>query len=33
VSDVPDVTRQKMAIRARHRLCLRATFSLRKNAL
>jgi hypothetical protein len=33
VSDVPNMTRPKMAIRARHRLCLRATFSLRKNPL
>jgi len=33
VRDVPDVTGKKMAVGARRRLYLRATFSLRKNAL
>jgi hypothetical protein len=32
VSNMPDMTRKKMAVRARHRLCLRETFSLQKNA-
>jgi hypothetical protein len=31
VSDVPDVTRQKIAVGARHRLCLRTPVSRREN--